>query len=117
MNSVFNIGLSGLRAFSAKMATSAHNTANALTDGYKTKRAVASEVKGGGVTTTIETIDQPNAEVYDSTGQTKKLSNTDLGREMVNTIVAQRGFEANIKSIQAADEMEQSLGSILDKKV
>ena len=118
MNSVFNIGLSGLRAFGTKLGVSANNTANALTDGYKTKRAVASEVKGGGVTTKVETVDQPNPEVYDpDTGQTKQLSNTDLGQEMVNMIVAQRGFEANVKTIQTADEMQKSLGSILDKKV
>lgn len=40
-------------------------------------------------------------------------SNVDLVTEMVDQIVSQRSFEANIKPIQAADEM---LGTLLDLK-
>ena len=38
-------------------------------------------------------------------------SGTDIAREMVNMILGQRSFEANIKTVQTGDEM---LGSILD---
>ena len=38
-------------------------------------------------------------------------SGTDLAREMVNMIIGQRSFEANIKTVQTADEM---LGTIFD---
>ena len=38
-------------------------------------------------------------------------SGTDLAREMVNMMLGQRSFEANIKTVQTGDEM---LGSILD---
>ena len=40
-------------------------------------------------------------------------SGTDLAREMVNQIVDQRTFEANVKSIQTYDDM---VGAILDIK-
>ena len=42
-----------------------------------------------------------------------ELSNVDLGEETVNQILAQRGFEANLKTIKTADDM---LGTILDMK-
>lgn len=42
-----------------------------------------------------------------------ELSNVDLGEETVSQIVAQRGFEANLRTLQTADNM---LGSILDIK-
>jgi flagellar hook-basal body protein len=42
-----------------------------------------------------------------------QTSGTDLAREMVEQIISQRGFEANVKTIQTVDQM---LGSILDLK-
>lgn len=42
-----------------------------------------------------------------------ELSNVDLGEETVNQIIGQRGFEANLQTIKAADDM---LGSLLDIK-
>ena len=40
-----------------------------------------------------------------------EASNVDLAREMVNQTLSQRGAEANVKSIQTANEM---LGTVLD---
>ena len=42
-----------------------------------------------------------------------ELSNVDLGKEAVSQIIAQRGFEANLRTLKTADDM---LGSILDTK-
>jgi flagellar hook protein FlgE len=42
-----------------------------------------------------------------------ELSNVDLGEEAVSQIIAQRGFEANLRTLQTADDM---LGSILDTR-
>jgi flagellar basal-body rod protein FlgG len=39
-------------------------------------------------------------------------SNVDEAQEMVNLIVAQRAYEANIKAIQVADEMRQKVNEI-----
>jgi flagellar basal-body rod protein FlgG len=39
-------------------------------------------------------------------------SNVDEAQEMVNLIVAQRAYEANIKAIQVADEMRQRVNEI-----
>ena len=38
-------------------------------------------------------------------------SNVDLGEELTQTMVAQRGYEANLKALKAQDD---TLGSALD---
>ena len=42
---------------------------------------------------------------------TKETSNVDLSQEIPNLMLAQRGYEANIKTIQT---QEKVLGSLLD---
>ena len=46
--------LSGLAAAQTKLATSAHNVANANTDGFKKHRVVLEEGSQGGVRATID---------------------------------------------------------------
>jgi len=43
----------------------------------------------------------------------KELSNVDLVEEIPQTIIAQRGFEANLKSIQAQEDTLDSLFDII----
>ncbi len=57
--------------------------------------------------------------VEGSTGQVQGhteviAGQTDYARETVNSIIYQRGFEANTITVQAADDM---LGTVLDMKV
>jgi flagellar basal-body rod protein FlgC len=41
----------------------------------------------------------------------KETSNVDLAEEIPNLMIAQRGYEANLKTIQTQEEV---LGSLLD---
>lgn len=69
-----------------------------------------------GVRPVIQQIESAGPSIVNNTGDGPaqfELSNVDLGEEVVNQILAQRGFQANIRSVETADEM---LGSILDIK-
>jgi len=106
--------VSALQAFSKKIAVSANNVANALSDDFKKSRAINTEGEKGQVQTTITKIDTPGPLVDDplsKTGELKELSNTDIAEERTNQIMAEQGFTANTKVIKT---YEETVGSLLD---
>ena len=106
--------LSALRAFGVKMEVTAHNVANASTDGFKKDRALLSEGNKGHVQVHVEKIDTPGHLVYetrDGVMSEKELSNVDLAEELPRTIPDQRGYEANLAVLRTRDEM---LGTLVD---
>lgn len=106
--------LSALRAFGTKMAVTANNIANMQSEGFKKSRVVLNEGSRGDVEVQIDRVDTPGHRVVEIEGgvsQEKELSNVELEEEIVATIQAQRGHEANLKSIQTQEEM---LGAVLD---
>jgi flagellar basal-body rod protein FlgC len=115
MVSSINSSLSALDAFGSKMDVTANNIANVESEGFKKSRADLMEGPNGSVEVEINRIDSPGNVVYeeDNQGQMieKELSNVDLSEEIPQTMVAQRGYEANLKLIAARDDM---LGSVLD---
>jgi flagellar basal-body rod protein FlgC len=116
MISAIHTALSGLTAFAKQLDVSAHNVANVNTDGFKKQETDFIEIESGGVLPVVHKDDSAGPAVLRDTahGQTQvELSNVDLGEEAVNQVVAQRGFEANLRTLQTADDM---LGSILDMK-
>ena len=116
---IFSVGnsLSALYAFGKKMGVIANNVANSASEGFKKSRAVLEEGPGGAVKVEINRVDSPGDTVYEENGDGqlvgKELSNVDLTEEIPQTIIAQRGYEANLKMIETQDEM---LGSLLDIK-
>ncbi|MBN1847095.1 MAG: flagellar biosynthesis protein FlgC [Deltaproteobacteria bacterium] len=115
MISSISSSLSSLDAFGAKMDVTANNVANVESEGFKKSRADLAEGPNGAVEVEISRVDSPGSLVYeeDSDGQMveKELSNVDLTEEIPQTIIAQRGYEANLKLIATRDDM---LGSVLD---
>jgi flagellar basal-body rod protein FlgC len=108
--------LSGLMAFSTQMDVTAHNIANVSTDGFKASRTEFVAVESGGVRAVIQQDETAGRMILNdpSSGPTQLgLSNVDLGKEAVHRILAQRGFEANLRALQTADDV---LGHILDIK-
>jgi len=98
------------------MEVSAHNVANVNKDEVKNSRTEFVEADAGGVIPVVQKDDSAGPAVLKDTAQEPaqvELSNVDLGEETVSQIVAQRGFEANLRTLQTADNM---LGSILDIK-
>ncbi len=130
---------SALDAFSKSLAVTSNNIANMNTDGYKKSRATLQEGQNGGVEVSIEKIDtpgspipheedpdvqteeSPNADSAEDTAnsqetadvQTQETSNVDLAEETVHMIIAQRGYEANLKSIEAQDELQETILDIV----
>lgn len=116
MISAIHTALSGLGAFGKQQEVSAHNVANVNTEGFKKLRADFVEVGSGGVRPVVSKDESAGPTVLRESGHGAaqiELSNVDLGEEAVNQIIAQRGFEANLKTLKTADDM---LGSILDTK-
>ena len=109
-----NNSISALQAHVKKLGVTAHNIANVNSEGYKKYRTTMEEDALGGVRVNISRVNSPGNpyEVYEN-GQSvvKETSNVDLAEEIPNLMIAQRGYEANIKAIQTQDEV---LGSLLD---
>ncbi len=106
--------VSALQAFSRQIAVSSNNVANALSDDFKSSRAINTEGENNQVTTQITRSQTPGPLVEDplkTDGSLKELSNTDIATELVQQIASQHGFEANAKTIQTYDE---TIGSLID---
>ena len=109
-----NSAISALQAHVKKLGVTAHNIANVNSEGYKKYRATMQEDAIGGVKVDIrrvETPGQPYDVMEDGQPVTKETSNVDLSQEIPNLMLAQRGYEANIKTIHTQEKM---LGSLLD---
>lgn len=109
-------GLSALNAIQTRVQSTANNTANVITDGYKKTRVTLLEGDPQGVTVNVQRVETPGALVSEATEAGNTLvekSNVDLTEELPTMMIDRRAFQANIKAIQAQDEM---LGSLLDIK-
>jgi flagellar hook protein FlgE len=116
MISAIHTALSGLSAFGKQLDVSAHNVANVNTDGFKSSRTEFVEAQSGGVLPVVRKDNSAAPSVLKDTAEGPRqveLSNVDLGQEVASQIIAQRGFEANLRTLKTADTM---LGSILDTK-
>ena len=116
MSSAFGIALSAIRALFTRLDVTANNTANANTDGFKKSRVDLQEAAPGGVKVTISTVDTPGSPLPPADGETvyQETSNVSLEEEMVNLIITQYTFSANLKTLKAEEELQKSL---LDIKV
>ena len=103
--------VSGLQAYTTKIANNANNIANVNTEGFKRERAVLSAQSPQGVNVQIEQVDIPKPMVAELSGQGMVVdqSNVDLGEEFVDVMVNTHGFKANLKTIQAADTLMQAV--------
>lgn len=108
--------LSALQAFSTKIGNTAHNVANMNTDGFKKSRVLLSEQYPQGVGAIVEQDDLsgPGAggAVEQGQGQTTP-SDVDLSAEIPEMMTTVHGYKANLKTLQAADQM---LATLLDIK-
>ena len=103
--------LAGLAAFEKKVAASANNIANSNTAGYKKTEAVIGEDAAGLPEVNLKRIDTPGPLVPEEDGTFTEQSNVDLAQELTQNMVAQKGYEANIKALKTQDNM---LGMTLD---
>jgi flagellar hook protein FlgE len=116
MLSPIHTALSGLAAYAKQVEVTAHNVANVNTDGFKKSHTEFVSLETGGVLPVVRKDESAGPMVLSDRGQGQtqvELSNVDLAEEAVNQILAQRGFEANLHTMQTADDM---LGTVLDMK-
>jgi flagellar basal-body rod protein FlgC len=116
MVSGIHAALSGLMALQKKVESTAHNTANVDTDGYKKTVVTLAEQTPQGVTAQVSTVNTPGPMAYEPTSEGEVLveqSNVDLAEELPNLMLSRRFFQANLKTVQAEDAM---LGMLLDTK-
>ncbi len=116
MISSVNSSISALIAFGKKMGVTANNVANVESEEFRKSRAVLTEGDHKDVRVKIETVDSSGpivSEITDGEFVEQELSNVDLVEEIPQTIVTQRGFKANLKSIQVQEENLDSLFDII----
>lgn len=104
--------VSGLQAYSTKMAATGNNVANMNTEGYKRDRVLLSAQAPQGVQANVMKDDAPGPAVAEMTDQgyaMVELSNVDLSQEIPELMRNQHGYGANLKTIQATDQMMRSL--------
>jgi flagellar hook protein FlgE len=111
MISGIGASLSGLTVFGKKLSNAANNIANSNTTGYKKTEAVITEDGVGLPDVNLTRVETPGTLVQEEDGKTFELSNVELAEELTDTIIAQRGYQANIKVLKAQTDM---LGSVLD---
>lgn len=106
--------LSGLMALQKKVESTAHNTANINTAGYKKTVVTLAEQDSQGVTAQVQTVGTPGPMAYEQTSEGEALveqSNVELSEELPNLMLTRRFFQANLKTVQTEDAM---LGNLLD---
>lgn len=112
MISGVHAALSGLQAYSTRVANTASNVANMYTQGFKKDRVVLSTQVPQGVRATVEKVDTPGPAVAEMTDQGYEMveqSNVDPSEEIPELMTSQHGYGANLKTIKTADQMMQSL--------
>ena len=104
--SALNTGLSGLHASQRALDNSAHNIANANTQGFQPSQDSFQENQpaGSGVSLSVQAQQRLAAD---------QPSNTDLAKETTDTLLYKTQFVLSAKVIQTQD---QNLGSLIDTK-
>ncbi|MBF0231533.1 MAG: hypothetical protein HQK62_06330 [Desulfamplus sp.] len=109
MVSSINSSAQALKAFGTATAVTANNVANVESEDFKSSRAVMNEGSDGGVKVSLSLNASQGPLVTKSDGTTKELSNTDLATEFTSMINFQSGYSANVKAVQAQDDMKGTL--------
>lgn len=99
------IGLSGMRAAQARLDTTAHNVANAMTEGFQRQTLTQTTQAGGGVQVSIGKEAQALSADSPVFG--------DLAGDMVEERMSLYSFQANLQTVKTEDEM---LGSLLSTR-
>jgi flagellar basal-body rod protein FlgC len=93
-----NSAESALNAYSDTLSVTANNVANMNTADFKPTEASMNEGVNGGVYVTLSQSGQEG---------------TDIAKETVDMISTEEGFKANIKSLQASEDMIENLIDII----
>jgi len=116
MISAMQSALSALQAYSTRIQANAGNIANGATEGFKRTRVTLATVEAGGVKAMADRPEIPGPTVYAETAGGLRMieqSNVELSSELPQMMLNSHYYTANLKSLQAADEL---LDNVLDLK-
>jgi flagellar basal body rod protein FlgG len=106
------VSLSALSAFGKKLANNARNVANCNSDGFKKSDSTILE-NGNGLPEVILRRSTSLGAFVEEAGAMRETSNVDLAQEFTHMMIAQRGYEANIKALKPQDLVIESTLDIL----
>jgi flagellar basal-body rod protein FlgC len=109
MSSILSVAQSGLQLAAQRLAVSANNVANALTDGFVPSQVVAEEVAGGGVRGRVVTPNDPGVEGRIDGAIVGLSSRADLAEETVSQMQSAAAFRANLASLRTSDDLLQAV--------
>ena len=108
MPQAINTSISALNALANKQAVTSNNIANAESVEFKKSTVVLEEGKSGTVTSRTQPVNTPGVMINQPDGTLQELSNVDLGQELASMIPTKNAYEANLKALQANQEMEDT---------
>lgn len=121
MVAAISAALSGLANASTRFETSANNIANQFSTSsiingvatktpYVPKDVVSLSQEAGGVFSELQDAENPFTQQFNAaTNSLETVPNVDITQELVNQKIAAYDFRANLKTIQAVDNMQQNL--------
>jgi len=104
--------LAGLSVHAKKINTAAHNVANVNTDEYKKDRVTIHANESGQPQANITKVNTPGYRIQGPDGEIE-TSNVDLAEEMVNLQAGKIGYQANLKVLEAEDDVWDSVLDLL----
>ncbi len=107
MISGINASQAALSTFSKTLSNTAGNIANVNTDGYKETVATINDDSAGLPQVSLKTSDAPGALLQEG-GVVRETSNVDLAQEIPQMIISRAGYEANIKALEAQNNVLKS---------
>lgn len=107
VETVLQNAVSGLRAYGVRQAAAADAIANVATNRYRSAQVDAVDAVPGGVTTAV----RPTASGASVEGLAL-ANDVSLSGSLVELVVNQRSFEANIASARAAADLGRTLNEL-----
>jgi len=104
-----NTNISALNALATRQDVTANNIANCESKQFKKSTTVLEEGATGTVSTRTQRVNTPGVMINQPDGSLEELSNVDLGQELVGMIPTQHSYLANLKALQANQEMEDKV--------
>ncbi len=122
MIQAFNAALAGLRVSAVRLGVAAENIVNVHSsgslspyDGYVPKRLEQTTTAHGTPAVAVKPVSQPFYPVYDPADSRAGADglvgypNVDLAANIVDLMIAQRSYEANLVTMRTASEMMKAL--------
>ena len=115
MVSPINSALAGISAATKRLEVSADNIANQFSSNYVPKKVDQVSLSNGAIQSLVKPVNNPTVLVPDPDAPDAgadgfvRLPNVDIANELVNQAIAAYDYKANLKTIQIARKLDESL--------